>query len=462
MQFDVVVVGAGSTGSAAAWMLAEAGLNTALVEARAFGLAGARHVNDVPPWLFDLARVPRPEPPEKRCDLETFYLLDRAGVARLKMQRPMWGVDAAALVARMQARALGAGVTVFDRAAGLKLTHHGGRPYRLHLEADDRGGQRAARALDARLFVDASGLAGVLRGQSEGLAACCPRPTGLNLTSAVQLVCAVADRAGARRHLADNGFSEGDVVVWSGRYSGFETRMARVEPGLDEVELLVGVAHDGRRFPAGRVLAELRAALPWAGKVRAGGAADIPCRRPYDLLVAPGLALIGDAGCQVFPAHGSGMGAGLVAARMLADAVQGQADPGALEALWGYQWRHHRGRGAVHAAYEVFRRAVVQWGPAGVEALLQQGLILEGTTGAALAQRPPAVAPGELVSLGRALLRAPGSAGAMGAMATRMAATQALWQTFPRAPDMARVRRWSRRAARVSGSPGDLMGRALA
>lgn len=456
MQFDAVVVGAGSTGSAAAWMLSNAGLRVALVESRALGSAGARHVNDVPPWLFDEAQVARPAGAEKRCDHETFHFLDRTGAAHLGMQRPMWGVDAALLVRRMQTGALRSGVAVFERAADLELVHRAGRPEALNLRADHGGGERSEIELRARLFVDASGLAGVLRGQSEALASTCPPPRGEQLTSAIQVVCEVTDRAAARDYLSRNGFAEGDVVVWSGSYSGFETRMARLERGLSEVELLVGVAHDGGKMPARRVLAELRAHLPWAGRVRSGGGGDIPCRRPYDLLVAPGLALIGDAACQVFPAHGSGMGAGLLAARLLSNAVKGQGDPGELAALWDYQWRHHRGRGAVHAGYEVFRRAVLDWGPDGVEAMLKGGLILPGTTHAALAQRPPSLGLGEGLSLTRALWKAPAGAGQMAAMAGRMTATTALWRAFPRLPNMAAVRRWARMAQVVSGSPADV------
>ena len=66
-----------------------------------------------------------------------------------------------------------------------------------------------------------------------------------------------------------------------------------------------------------------RADEPWLGESISGGSGVIPLRRPYARFTAPGLALVGDAACQVFPAHGSGIGMGLIAGRMLADAVAG-------------------------------------------------------------------------------------------------------------------------------------------
>ena len=65
---------------------------------------------------------------------------------------------------------------------------------------------------------------------------------------------------------------------------------------------------------------------------------------------------MGDAACQVFPAHGSGIGMGLIAGRMLADAVADAVDPGDEQVLWGYQAAFQHEFGGLLAAFDAFRR----------------------------------------------------------------------------------------------------------
>ncbi len=81
-EFDVVVVGAGTAGAAAAYNLAAVGQRVALVDARPLASAGACWVNAVPDWQFDRANVPRPVAPEHRGGAVP-VLLPPDGSARL-------------------------------------------------------------------------------------------------------------------------------------------------------------------------------------------------------------------------------------------------------------------------------------------------------------------------------------------------------------------------------------------
>ena len=67
--------------------------------------------------------------------------------------------------------------------------------------------------------------------------------------------------------------------------------------------------------------------LDLAMSLRFGGQRAIPLGRPHDTLASDRVALVGDAARQVFSAHGSGIGAGMVAARMLVDAIVRGAGP---------------------------------------------------------------------------------------------------------------------------------------
>ena len=81
-----------------------------------------------------------------------------------------------------------------------------------------------------------------------------------------------------------------------------------------------------------------------------GGSGAIPLRRTHDRLAGDRVALLGDAACQVFPAHGSGVAAGLLAARLLADTLAAGGPIGDYAVAW--QRRH----GGVSAFFDDFRR----------------------------------------------------------------------------------------------------------
>src|SRR5690606_36395120 len=118
---------------------------------------------------------------------------------------------------------------------------------------------------------------------------------------------------------------------------GFSTVAVAVDADLDLVGVLVGCLANGRYGTGPRMVEDLRRAESWIGDRISGGFGVIPLRRPYARFTAPGLALVGDSACQTFPAHGSGIGLGLIAGRLLAEAVEGAADPGAEVVLWRYQ-----------------------------------------------------------------------------------------------------------------------------
>jgi hypothetical protein len=100
---------------------------------------------------------------------------------------------------------------------------------------------------------------------------------------------------------------------------------------------------------------------------------------------------------QVFPAHGSGTGIGMVAARILADAVKGKADPGSLEATWAYQAAFQREYGGLLASYDVFRRLSQSLSEGEVETLLASGLLTENSCRAGLVEEMPRLSPSDLL-----------------------------------------------------------------
>jgi len=455
--FDAVVLGAGSAGSAAAAFLAEAGLRTALVDARPLYQAGAHWVNAVPLWFFDQVGIARPRPPEAVSPGKALVMRSVQGPRRFRIDpAPAPTVDMRLLVERLRQQALAAGVRCVAPLTQIHLGFDGERPVEIagvHVPED--GPQRRIR-WRARLFVDATGLHGFLRSQVPLLRRDCPMPGGRDLCAAIQEDCEVTDPGAARAFLEQGGMVPGDVAGWVGVRGGYSTGMVHVHEGLEQAGILVGVSGDSRHGTAREFLHEWRARFPFLGRGIRSGAGLIPVRRPFDRLVAPGVACLGDAACQVFPGHASGVGMGLLAARTLADVCGPAEDPGALETLWGYAAAFQRTRGPILGAFDVFRRMVWDLPEQDVQALTDLGFVGAGTTRIALSQRLEVPDFAELFHLGAGAIRRPDLAARLALTGPRMAAVAALYRAYPDSPDPEALRRWSRALAVAGGAPPDV------
>jgi flavin-dependent dehydrogenase len=452
-SYDAIVAGAGTAGAAAARSLARAGLRVLVVDARALDGAGAHWVNALPAWMFTRAGIAEPEPPELRTAGPHYVMLDAHGKRHGALPKsPLQFVDMRHLVARLQRDARAAGATLLGGAAVRAVRLEADRPCAVRLSVSDGAGGETSREVAARLFVDASGMAGVLRTRVPLLARETPAPKGADVCAAAQEVRHIADRAGARAFLDRAGARSGDAIGYLGVNGGFSTLLVQIDIERDEVEILTG-ATALPEFPSGlQMLRDFVAREPWVGERLFGGSGAIPIRRPYERLAVPGLALVGDAACQVFPAHGSGIGAGLIAARLLGEVVRGAADPGSGRVLSRYEAAFQRETGALLAAYDVFRRLAQGLPSAGVRALLASGLLDEVMTAAALDQRLPIPDPARAVRLAVAALRAPQLAARMGPAIVRMLAVHATWKLHPGADERAAAA-WRAVARRVAGDP---------
>jgi flavin-dependent dehydrogenase len=404
---DVVVVGAGPAGAWAAAQMARAGLRVALVDRARRGEAGAQWVNGVAGWCFEAAALSPPQAPELLGEGHRFHLLSPSGSARVVVEdNPIFEVDMRALGARVAAAAEAAGAALYWEAQAGALTLDGqGRPRALSVR---RSGHE--EALEASLFVDASGLGAALRRQLPALARACPKPGVEDLCAAAQEVRAVKDLVAARAFFAAHGAGEGETLAWTGVEGGFSVLNLRLDEAQGEVSILTGaIARPGLRSGQ-KMLDGFVAEAPWVGERRWGGARAIPLRRPYTHLTAPGLALLGDAACQVYATHGSGIGIGLVAARLLAEAVAEAAargdDLGAQGSLWAYAARFHRQWMPLLGAADAFRRFSQRLTKPELERLMG-GLLTPQMAGDGLAQRPARLDPRELPALLRGLARAP-------------------------------------------------------
>lgn len=440
--FDALVVGAGSAGAAAAARLARHGLRTALVDARPFDEAGARWVNYVPRWMFEAADVAEPVAPERRG--ESAPMTITVGGARVTVpENPCLAVDMRALIARLQADAAAAGVARFERVRINRVGLVAGRP--VELETD-------AGLLRAALFVDASGLNGVLRRRVPRLVADCPTVDRAHLCSAAQEVRRVRDRDAAAAWQAHHGLAPDEILSYPGVAGGYSVINLSVDASLSEVDLLTGcIVGDG--FTGSALMARAVREHAWVGERSFGGSGTIPLRRPYDRLTAAGVALLGNAACQVFPAHGSGVGIGLIAARELADAVvstgAGAGDPGDERRLWAWQAAFHRRHGAVLAAYDLFRRLTQRLDAADFGRMLRAGLVNRRQMALGLLQALPEIGPTEVLGFLTAARMYPSLAGRAASALAGIPALIALYRAHPERPSPRALALWSRAVAGI-------------
>ena len=263
----------------------------------------------------------------------------------------------------------------------------------------------------------------------------------VDLCAAGQGVYEVRDPAGAAAYYAGLGVAPGEVIGLLGVAGGFSLLQVNwhVEAGTVGV---LGGSIPALGHPSGKALRDdFVRAQPWIGPMIYGGAAAIPLRRAYDRLVDDRVALLGDAGCQVFAAHGSGIGAGLVAAKLLAATLTGGGD------LRGYEVAWHRRWGGIFAAYDAARRMSQGMDRTQLADAVTHGLIDHAMIKAGLDQELPRISPAMLAARLRAVRRAPTMTWPLVRAVAQMGAVQALSGLYPR--DVRAADLWTRAMNRV-------------
>lgn len=437
---DIAILGAGIAGSAAARELALAGWSVALIDARSLERAGPQWVNGVPPWAFDAAGIPRSESPERRHG-GAFVMYDAGGARRVVVDpNPVWWVDMRLLGARLRRDAMQAGALCLFEHRCIEVLLEDERPRRIRLR-----GPEGAIEVRARLFVDAAGLGGQIRRSVPAFAPFCPKPARTEICSAAQAVCTLTDRAAAQSFLRDHAAQPGEVLSFSGVAGGYSIQNVQVDLEAGVVDLLTG-AIAVPEYPTGPALIDdLKARLPWIGPTRFGGSGAVPLRRAYARLGAPGVVLLGDAGCQIYSAHGSGIAMGMLAAKVLGDAVAGAGDPGAEAVTWDYSARFHRTWGARNAVATLVRQMTQQLTTDEVAAVLKAGLITPQATAATLDHQLPPLGPGQLPRMLLGAVRAPRLASRLIGQLRHLPGVIRHHRRYPQTVDVDALRAWDTR-----------------
>ncbi|MBC7541779.1 MAG: NAD(P)/FAD-dependent oxidoreductase [Candidatus Sericytochromatia bacterium] len=450
IEVDAVIVGAGIAGTACAGFLAQPGRRVVLIDRRPLHEAGPRWINGVPAWAFPFCGLRVPEPPERRFEGATLVLATPSRRHQLRTATPdVWAVDMRLLGERLRRLAVSWGVIMCGETRVQRLDRRSGHGWQV---------TTTSGTFRTPLLIDASGVRAVLR---QHVMTDVRQPGPADLCSAAQAVYAIRDTAGAEAFMDRYGLRRGEALAFRGIAGGYSIVNVSVDPEAGDLSLLTGTVPDRAGVPSGmRLLQAFLAEQPWIGPRQFGGAGAIPIRRPFSRLVAPGFALVGDAACQVFPAHGSGIAMGLCAARMLADAVLA-APAGAggdLDVLWAYAHRFHSTFGGLLCSYDVLRRAVQRFRPEDTERLVESGLLSSASVSASLQQTMPDWDGDLLVRAVQGAARAGTLALPLALAASRMPAVAWWARRYPRRPDERRLVAYERGLVRLMGVRPDMAG----
>ncbi len=424
---DAVVIGAGTAGAAAAMALARRGMRTLCVDRRPLDDAGARWVNGVTLGSFQDAGIAPPEGEELISPGAGFHLIAGWGPRRVTIgQHGVPEVDMRHLVARLQRLAREAGATL---VGGVRV------------DGVDADVHTSAGRVRTRWIIDASGLAGLRLLDP-------PTVDSRHICAASQSVRRLTDESAARRFWERHDAPYGENLCFTGVAGGYSIVNVSIHHG--QVGILTG-SIPGEGHPSGAALMrDFVQEHEWVGEEIFGGSRAIPVRRPFDRLTDGRVVAIGDASSQVFPAHGSGIGAGMVAANTLAEAL---AD-GRGAHRWAAEWM--RGEGGLFASYDVFRRFSQQMSVRDLERLMETGLMDETTARAGKEQVPPEFPLPVIPAKIRGLVQLGAYGARMAAVIGKMQVVRALYRTYPEDPR--KLPAWSRLAGRVFGEAPDVQG----
>lgn len=421
-KWDVAVIGAGTSGAAAALQCARRGLSVICVDQRPLGAAGANWINGVAGSMFDEADVAQPCGAERSGEPEAFHLLAGRGPSKVVIRdHDLLDVDMGLLVLRLQQLAADAGA---ELRGGVRV-----------LGLDDGGLVVAdGEPVRARWYVDAAGLAGPrLLAQ--------PTLPATDLCAAAQQTRLVANRDQALSYLAGFGVAEGETMSFSAVAGGYSIVNCRLAG--DRVFVLTGSVPAQGHPPGQRLIDELVAQQSWIGPALAGGKRSVPLHRPRNRIADDRVALLGDSACQVYAAHGSGIGTGLIAARVLAEELAAGRGTRSYARRWMRTW------GWQLASADLVRRFTQNMELEQVARMFDSGLLSEPIARSTLMQRQSdalVAASGQALPVTR---RDPKLAVRLTPVLARAAAARALYAGYP-ASD-AGLRAWSAAADRLLG-----------
>ncbi|MFX1255824.1 MAG: geranylgeranyl reductase family protein [Promethearchaeota archaeon] len=353
-SFDVVIVGAGSAGTATAFKLCSKGFQVALIERKDKNAIGRKICGDmVTKKAFRVSGIPKPTGEERKQLVKGLDLYSPSQKTKFRIELDAFKgyiVDRYLFGQRLLKLALDAGAQLFERRHATGILHDTNQITGVAVKALDDQSREEFRA---KLVIDASGSSAVLR-----------RKLPPELAGFIEPTIRKEDNHFAYREIRNikQPLEEPEYVKIY-----FEQKIApkgyvwifpRGESAYKSVNAGLGGWTSGhfnfktqfRHYIQNHPLFK-------NSEIIDQGSGYVPRRRPMDSLVTNGLVLIGDAGCQVNPLSAGGIDAGLVGGPMITKTFEKAGEKGdfTAQSLWPYNVQYQRTIGRDYSFYDMVK-----------------------------------------------------------------------------------------------------------
>ena len=371
-EFDVVVVGAGTAGCMAAKTTAVAGLEVCLIDRKNREDVGEKICGDaVGKHHFDSLGLPYPSGEELERTIlgAKIYAPNTESVFYIKAERlSAFSVNRHLFGQRLLRNAIDAGSTFLESTQALEPIINNGFVAGV-LTRDLETGSKVE--LRGQVVVDASGFFGVIR---EKL------PDKMGVDTEVDKrdveIC-YREIRDLKQQVADTEFCEiflSQTVAPGGYCWIFPKAKNNVNVG-------VGVAmREGFPNPKNQLYNDVLSRPLFNGsKIVSSGTWYDPARRPIDCMTGNGVAIAGDAACQVNPIHGGGIGPSMMGGALAGKTIIEAMERGDVsrEGLWLYTPRYMQSYGAKQAGLDVFRLLLQKLGDNRIDDIMRHNLITQ-------------------------------------------------------------------------------------
>ena len=347
-RFDVVVVGAGTAGAYAAYLLARAGLRVALLESKRGEQLGVKVCGDGlgKHHVDRLSRRLTPNPAVFSNVIRGVELFGPRG-SRLVVPGEGYVLDRFEWGRWLIREAVNAGAELMEGTVAKAPIIEDGRVVGV-VAVDSATGSKLE--LRASVTLDASGSAAVIRTRLPREWPVSEPLDRSDVEHAYREVVEVDSEVENHEYIKIYLSQE---VAPGGYWWIFPRSRTVINVGL-------GVWGLSGANPSRNYYAMVRPRVAVRGVIHMGGG-FIPTRRPLHSLVAPGFAALGDAAAAVNPIHGGGIGQALLTAELAADTVVEALGRGDVSerGLWGFNVAYMREWGWRQAQLDALRLALL-------------------------------------------------------------------------------------------------------
>ena len=358
----IIVAGLGHGGISAAAILAEAGFDVTVYEAKKEGTLGYDWTDIFAPNALEIAGIPMP--PEDKFE----YKEDMTFFAPTCKKGLRQHVPQDQLEIKMERR------DIYDHF----INHALSKGVKIEYECEVLGpimlGNRVAGIKTAKgdvygdLIIDACGMNSPVRSNL-------PEHLGIEKSAGRDDKITIF-RAFYNKASDEEVEAKFKVML----FAGGKTGVSWVASEEKYTDLLVGRFEDFSKEELVEFVDFLRESNPRLGTeiVRGGQFVEIPVRQPLAVMVSDGYAAIGDSAFMTVPLIGSGIANALKASRILADTVIADKNfEFTAKTLWNYQKEYYKKVGAGLAPLACCRRLLLTLTPDEIDYCIESGMITE-------------------------------------------------------------------------------------